>query len=398
MDYFPVVNLPAELKRRTASYLCPYDALRLSETCKNLHSSLSLRLLRDSRQLFTRQRFTPNSVNGDEVLPWVRIPCLSRRVHSITVTFHWRDQGWGHRKGQIFIVGSQRQAPADPSLPFQGGRVVCASSMAPHLEESCKLTFSTCSMEGETYQMWYRVGGGGGHQLLLSDGRIHTVIFDDEAGNFTRNYKILKDVGAIAAHPEAELPRTHSTFYPQLLLRVSMTIRLELALRARRNKRKCRKTNSNEEDTDDNVILLESNPLVAFFQMFRIEVTEDSLSAVEEIIQCESEEQASTQETSVPPAPPAVPEEGGGFLDDFRHLLMGVGMEFLPADPGRRILRLNMQPIRAEIEVQQVVHADDMSDDTTNEGDANEGDDDADDHDMNSVHDDNHDDDSQDSP
>ncbi|GAX23660.1 hypothetical protein FisN_12Hh234 [Fistulifera solaris] len=389
-SYFPIIHLPAELKRRTASYLCPYDALRLAETCRNLHSSLSLRLLRDSRQLFTRQRFVPTATNGDDILPWVRIPCLSRRVHSITVTFRWRDQGWGHHKGQIYIVGRSRQIPADLSRPFQGGRVVCVSSLAPHQEEACKLTFSTCSMEGETYQMWYRVGGGGGHQLLLSDGRIHTVLFDDEAGNFSRNYIILKEVGAIAAHPEAELPRTHSSFYPQLLLRVSMTIRLELALRAKRQKRKSRK-----QEEEDSVVSagLENNPLVAFFQMYRIEVTEDSLAAVEEIIQCEAEEQASTQGASVPPAPPSA--EDGGFLDDFRDLLVGVGMEFLPADPRRRVVRLNMQPLRAEIEVQQMLQEDDMSDDTTNESNDDDDDDEDEDHDMHSVgegdDDDNHD-------
>jgi hypothetical protein len=288
----------------------------------------------------------------------------------------------------MYIVGRSRQVPADPSLPFQGGRIVCVSSLAPHQEEACKLTFSTCSMEGETYQMWYRVGGGGGHQLLLSDGRIHTVLFDDEAGNFSRNYTILKEVGAIAAQPEAELPRTHSSFYPQLLLRVSMTIRLELALRAKRNKRKCRKSDQEEEDSV--VSGLENNPLVAFFQMYRIEVTEDSLAAVEEIIQCEAEEHASTQDISVPPAPPSA--EDGGFLDDFRDLLVGVGMEFLPADPRRRVVRLNMQPLRAEIEVQQMLQEDDMNDDTTDESDDDDDDEEEEgeeeedeDHDMHSA-------------
>ncbi len=311
----------------------------------------------------------------------------------MTVTFRWRDQGWGHHKGQIFIVGRSRQVPPDPSRPFHGGRVVCTSSLAPHQEETCKLTFSTCSMEGETYQMWYKVGGGGGHQLLLSDGRIHTVLFDDEAGNFSRNYTILKEVGAIAAHPEAELPRTHSSFYPQLLLRVSMTIRLELAWRAKRQKRKSRQ----QEEVEDSFVVsgLENNPLVAFFQMYRIEVTEDSLAAVEEIIQCEAEEQASTKETRVPPAPPSAVEDGAGFLDDFRDLLVGVGMEFLPADPRRRVVRLNMQPLRAEIEVQQMLQEDDMSDDTTNESDDEEDEEDED-HDMHSVGEDDADDENQD--
>jgi hypothetical protein len=278
-QHFPIVSLPAELTRRTVSYLCPQDAFQLSQTCKNLHSSLSLRLLRNSRLLFTRH-ISSGDYTGDREVPFVRIPRLSRRVHSVTLTFRWRDQGWGNRKGQVWVVGRYRHAPVVPDQRFQGGRIVCESRIAPHGTEDCKMT--VLPMEGELYQLWYRVGGGGGHQLMLSEGRLLTVMFDDEQGNVSRNYEILENVGAIGVHPESMPAAPTPTFYPQLLLRVSQSLRSQLA-----NQR------------DSNIPLDDS--LAAFFRMYMIPVTEGSLLAVEEIIQSNLDDEHAS--ISVPPQP-----------------------------------------------------------------------------------------------
>lgn len=276
---FPILSLPNELKRRTASFLSPRDAMRLSETCRSLHSNLSLRLLRNSRVLFQRaQHFTGDRVNGDQQRPFVRIPCISRRVHSMTITFRWRDQGWGNRKGQLWVVARDRSVPIDESKPFHGGKVICESVLAPHETEEYRMTFLTSSMDGEVYQLWYRAGSGGGHSLHLFDGRLNTVIFDDEQGNLSRNYTILRNVGAIGLHPENALPTAAgSTFYPELLLRVSRTLRSELV--NRRNYE-----NGSREDE-----------LAAFFRMFHISVNEGSLLALEEIIQSDLDQQALMQ-------------------------------------------------------------------------------------------------------
>jgi hypothetical protein len=285
-----LLNLPSELKRRTASFLSPYDALRLSETCKSLNISLSLRLLRNSRVLFARpQLFSGGVEDGDRQLPFVRIPCIFRRVHSLTITFRWRDQARGHRKGKLWVIGRPRAAPLDKSKPFHGGRVVCKSPLAPHDTEDYKMTFLPFSMEGEVYQLWYRVGGGGGHQLHLFDGKLDTVIFDDEHGNLSRNYQILQTVGAVGVHPETSDPSERSSFYPQLLMLASRSIRSAL-----KNHR-----GNNETATANNdgqvVAAAMDDQLTAFFRTFHIPINEGSLLAVEEIIQSDLDHQAFAQ-------------------------------------------------------------------------------------------------------
>ena len=285
MAYFDILNFPSELKRRTASFLSAQDACKVSETCKSLHSSLSLRFLRNSRILFARgQHFAGHFNTGDEPVAFVHIPCISRRVHSISITCRWRDQGWGNRKGKLWVIGRHRSAPVDDTLPFRGGRVVCESLAAPHTTEQQKLSFLASPMEGEVYQLWYRVGGGGGHQLHMFDGRMHSVIFDDEQGNLSRNYQILQNVGAIGVHPLSSMPpaATRSAFYPQLLLRVSRLLRFELQKRQ-------------EEEAPAKNNLIDDHPLASFFQVFHIPVNEGSLLALEEIIQSDLDQQALMQ-------------------------------------------------------------------------------------------------------
>jgi hypothetical protein len=217
------------------------------------------------------------------------------------LTFRWRDQGRGNRKGRVWVVGRHRHAPIVPDQRFQGGRIVCESPVAPHDTEDCKMTFLTSAMEGELYQLWYRVGGGGGHQLMLLEGRLHTVIFDDEQGNVSRNYEILKNSGVIGVHPELIPPTPAPTFYPQLLLRVSQSLRSQLA------------------NQQDSTIPLDDS-LAAFFRMFMIPVTEGSLLALEEIIQCNLDEQASIP---VPPPQVATEEAQDEEEDDFGNFFWG---------------------------------------------------------------------------
>lgn len=290
---FPILNLPAELKRRTASFLSPQDALRLSESCKNLHSSLSLRLLRDSHTLFTRRTIDGAYYTGDREHPFAWIPRLSRRVHSISITFRWRDQGWGNRKGRVWIIGRPSDGrPAANDKRFHGGRIVCESPLAPHDVSAQKLSFLT--LEGEIYQMWYRAGAGGGHQLMLLDGRLQTVIFDDQEGNISRNYGILRTFGAVARDEDSRNNTSNnnrnapqSSFYSQLLLHSSRSLRAQIDRQRR-----------------ENASQLLDDTMVSFFHSYGIEVTEASLLAVEEIVQADLDTQA-----LAPVEPPVSDEE-----------------------------------------------------------------------------------------
>ena len=201
------------------------------------------------------------------------------------------------------------------------------------------MTFLT--NEGEAYQMWYRVGSGGGHQLMLFDASMRTVIFDDQQGNISRNYSILRSVGAIVGHHRnGEEENTRQTFYPQLLLHTSRSLRLQLV----------------EQQSSGQVAAVDET-MASFFHMYNIPVTEQSLLAVEEIVQSDLDLQA------LPPVEPPEEEEeeeedddddddddGMDFMHGFMHgggFVRGGEIHGLP--PGLEALRFALGGIAADV-------------------------------------------------
>ena len=94
----------------------------------------------------------------------------------------WQDQGWGNRKGMVFVVetlpsdpteGPQKpRAPGD-YMPIPMCVVAMAQQCAPHVAEELHLSFRV--KKKAEYALWYRVGGGGGHRLAISDCRVFLV-------------------------------------------------------------------------------------------------------------------------------------------------------------------------------------------------------------------------------
>jgi len=119
--------------------------------------------------------------NYDHAAKWFSLPMLSfpsSKIHSITVRGLWRDQGWGNRKGILAILSGGNDHNAitnylDNSDSESG--VVSIITVAPHQWETFELTFFPDPLhhinrgeEGEEeYELWYRIGGGGGHELFI---------------------------------------------------------------------------------------------------------------------------------------------------------------------------------------------------------------------------------------
>lgn len=262
MSNLSVKTLPLELKRRIASFLSAGDAILLSQTCKALHSSLVLSSLSPPRLVLPLLEEVGHWRTGDDILRSIRIPVLQRRVHSLTLSFDWRGQRRGESKGKVWIAGRSTSLPIDPEHPYQGGTVVCESPLAPHTLQHFKMTF--VPTEGLVYHLFYRIGGSGGHQLRIENGMLTTVIFDDEERNIASNYQRLTQVGVIGP----DVSDNHvGTFYPGLLMRVSKALRQQLAAGQA------------------------PDPAIAsYFEDFDIPVNEDSLLAVQEIVQADIEE------------------------------------------------------------------------------------------------------------
>ena len=100
-------------------------------------------------------------VNGDKIyLKATFNPFLFESlVHSVKLSFLYKDQGWGYRKGSVLIT-EKRNAEGEDI-----GRIVVRSPTAEHHEERCELVFKP--KPGLSYGLCYQVGGGGGHQLFV---------------------------------------------------------------------------------------------------------------------------------------------------------------------------------------------------------------------------------------
>ena len=281
-------NIPLELKRRIACFLSPRDAIQVTRTCKSLRSSLALSSLEPNLVLFERIARIGEIDTGDNPRRGFRFPLWNRRVHSVSVTFLWRDQGWGNSKGQIFVVESKKTAQQDTGTTtedqFGGGRVIFQSGIAPHAEERLQIEF--CPSDGKQYYLWYKAGGGGGHAIYLIQGRLRTIIFDDPQHTMSRTYETLQSVGVLGGRGgfdledisnERSLNRgNYGTFYPQMFLGVCKSIKQSL---------------ESGSKPDSN--------LTTVFANFGLQVSEATILAVEELVQNESLEMSLRERESI---------------------------------------------------------------------------------------------------
>ena len=173
-------SLSRELKQSIASYLSIHSVCALSKTCKSIHSDLALSTASPSFQLQGSEHWYAYSyADGDIPRCYRPIPILfPGRTHSVCVQCIWRDQGWGNLKGRLYIVEHSASNHNSNGGRFGNGVMVAISPIASHFETACKLWFSPKS--DHTYKLWYSVGGGGGHELLVDHLTVTTLIHDDD--------------------------------------------------------------------------------------------------------------------------------------------------------------------------------------------------------------------------
>jgi len=136
----------------------------------------------------------------------VWIPVLfPNRTHSIILTCNWRDQGYGNRKGGLFVV--EVDVNDDPNTTtlesIENGKIVYQSPVAPHEEEYLQMSFNYSP--SKAYYLWFRIGGGGGHQLVVRNLEMHTIIHDSPGNWISRTYEALESQEFIQFHNDFSL-------------------------------------------------------------------------------------------------------------------------------------------------------------------------------------------------
>ena len=155
---------PRDLAETIASFLCPVDALALDAS----GTATRCVVVERNRHFATNQVFAVSEHRAHRLLP-VPLGGARTRVHTVGITLFWRDQGWGNRKGKVWVLRERDRAPNDHGISSEDVR--CMKGPAPHTVAHEDMAFRPRA--GEEYAIWYSVGGGGGHRLYIHNLGLH---------------------------------------------------------------------------------------------------------------------------------------------------------------------------------------------------------------------------------
>jgi len=171
MNPFPVI--PQEINIRVASFLSVQDIMKYQSSCKYLKNDINLNILHKELPNLSQ---SGSYDHGDEIIHWVTLtPFLfPNLIHTIHVTFDFRDQGWGNRKGVIYIMEEKYVGHGHNSGCIDKGTIIAMSPTAEHHETKCSLSFKP--KKGFIYNLCYKVGGGGGHELHVRNMKVESFV------------------------------------------------------------------------------------------------------------------------------------------------------------------------------------------------------------------------------
>lgn len=216
-----LVTLPHEVLRHAVSFLDYSNALKLSLANSWFRTTLSLSALHAPEPLLRRSSWYGGSGetgNTPRRSAWIPI-LFPHRTHSVVLTCQWNDQGWGNAKGVLFVVA----VPANDDLntntvsSIENGEIVYESPLAPHEQAPLQMSFNYSPLKA--YYLWYRVGGGGGHQLTIENLTVHAVVYDHTDWLLLKNYDALKSQNGFSIE---------STFYLNLLHAAAQSVVAQL--------------------------------------------------------------------------------------------------------------------------------------------------------------------------
>lgn len=190
-----IIQLNSDLKKRIADYLCASDAIWFSQTCKSIHHDLDFQTMIDvysySRYLTREHHWRPTDYHeGDTERIWFRLfpIVLKNPIHTIRFTCYVRDQGWGNRKGKLYI----RQ---DKNENNYKGDIIAESPLVDHEDRDISFQFSP--EPGMKYTMCYVIGGGGGHELYVRDPEVQILYYHNRGIVDAANMLRKKDIAPI---------------------------------------------------------------------------------------------------------------------------------------------------------------------------------------------------------
>ena len=166
-------KLPELVLLHIAKFLCPEEIARLSQTCHRLQSIMPRFLIIRGEDF---------RIQGPSFGHWAPElyfdgPLLSKAVRKLTMSLLWKDQGWGNRKGEIFMKlmrPSSSSANNDFEAVAEKRKIF---GIAEHEEKKDRVELSLhpvvkLAQPGDFYRFMRNAGGGGGHTLTVANFRV----------------------------------------------------------------------------------------------------------------------------------------------------------------------------------------------------------------------------------
>lgn len=167
IDSFYYINsLPSEVMLSISEYLELSDIGRYKRTSKKSNQSLNFRVSTNVSSTANNLRNFHDHPGYTEWYKTKRCADLGqfpRNTHTAWLSFNGVDQGWGNRKGRIYISESEVPFPSDNNE--ECGKLITTSPIFEHRPRNYVLKFRP--KQDKFYAVSYHVGGGGGHQLYM---------------------------------------------------------------------------------------------------------------------------------------------------------------------------------------------------------------------------------------
>ena len=171
-EVFPLTELPSLALDIVAQSLSARDLVSLTESCTSLRY---LRKYLPECLHITGQNFKKRGPDDGHFCPEIYFegPVMVQRMRSVSMEWDWKDQGFGNRKGMLWVQlvrGEEVMADSLEDYP----------NLAPHVSgpigrlERQELEIRDhpvlrLSRPGDRLRFMRNIGGGGGHNLRVNN-------------------------------------------------------------------------------------------------------------------------------------------------------------------------------------------------------------------------------------
>ena len=160
--------------RHIAAFLNPEDIVNLGRTCKRMHSVMPQVVLYDEE--WRGEDFKIDGPRDGHFWPELYFdgPALSSTVKKLSLSVIWNDQGWGNRKGELFLELIRRDWSGRVENVVAEHRRLFG--IAGHIEKQASVVIENHPVvkqarPGDFYRFMRNAGGGGGYSLTVKNFR-----------------------------------------------------------------------------------------------------------------------------------------------------------------------------------------------------------------------------------